>query len=167
MPYSRCYIYELRASLGMVNLGRHTSYQNGERACDCFELPTIGHGAVVGEPLFLLRQSTSSEGDMPIENCPSNGENNSPFLGLSWLDWTIKDPSKRLDFSPENADFARQPPQANRYIRWLYASSQAALDSLWSVLSHLPIELCRQSDLNYERFGRIEKSLCRPQTPLM
>jgi hypothetical protein len=56
----------------------------------------------------------------------------------------FKDPSERLDFSPENVIFAYQPTQAAQTMRWLNASSRASLDSFRFALSRLPIELCRR-----------------------
>jgi hypothetical protein len=61
---------------------------------------------------------------MPIKIRVPTGDDVQQLPGLLSIDMELKDPSKRLDFSPENTIFAHQPPQANRYIGWLYASSQ-------------------------------------------
>jgi hypothetical protein len=80
---------------------------------------------------------------MPIKNRVLTGNAVERLSEHPFISVTLKDPSKRLDFSPENAIFAHHPPQADRYLRWLDASSQQALVSRWFAVNPFPIELCR------------------------
>jgi hypothetical protein len=81
---------------------------------------------------------------MPTRNRVLSSETVQQLFGRTSIEWLLKDPSERLDFSPENVIFAYQPTQAAHGIRWLYASSRASLDSFRFALSRLPIELCRR-----------------------
>jgi hypothetical protein len=65
----------------------------------------------------------------------------------------IKTPGNAWTFCRKNVIFSYQPTQAAHDMRWLGASSRGAPDSFRLSPSWLPIELCRERNLNWRTLG--------------